>query len=233
MKNKYQQAEEYIKLTPDMEQRILEKIRASRTAPVPQIQPQPPFPRRFPIPAALAACFALAVLTLFLYPRLKTGFPPGQSQQPPVQIASPIVEYPDTSSLADALPFPLSLPAQLPEGYTLRSCSILNGEMAQLIYEKNGSQLTYRITEQKNAPGDDISGDYSNAFGPSFATFNRSLRSWNFPFSSRYATMFLAIACLRKWIQQSAMLFLHPRPHRLNGIRLQTAVSRIFSRNSM
>ena len=77
MKNKYQQAEEYIKLTPDMEQRILEKIRASRTAPVPQIQPQPPFPRRFPIPAALAACFALAVLTLFLYPRLKTGFPPG------------------------------------------------------------------------------------------------------------------------------------------------------------
>lgn len=161
LKNKYQQAEEYIKLTPDMEQRILEKIRASRTAPVPQIQPQPPFPRRFPIPAALAACFALAVLTLFLYPRLKTGFPPGQSQQPPVQIASPIVEYPDTSSLADALPFPLSLPAQLPEGYTLRSCSILNGEMAQLIYEKNGSQLTYRITEQKNAPGDDISGDYN------------------------------------------------------------------------
>ena len=161
MKNKYQQAEEYIKLTPDMEQRILEKIRASRTAPVPQIQPQPPFPRRFPIPAALAACFALAVLTLFLYPRLKTGFPPGQSQQPPVQIASPIVESPDTSSLADALPFPLSLPAQLPEGYTLRSCSILNGEMAQLIYEKNGSQLTYRITEQKNAPGDDISGDYN------------------------------------------------------------------------
>ena len=152
LKNKYQQAEEYIKLTPDMEQRILEKIRASRTAPVPQIQPQPPFPRRFPIPAAL---------TLFLYPRLKTGFPPGQSQQPPVQIASPIVEYPDTSSLADALPFPLSLPAQLPEGYTLRSCSILNGEMAQLIYEKNGSQLTYRITEQKNAPGDDISGDYN------------------------------------------------------------------------
>mgnify|MGYP003376781240 CR=1 FL=1 len=157
LKNKYQQAEEYIKLTPDMEQRILEKIRASRTAPVPQIQPQPPFPRRFPIPAALAACFALAVLTLFLYPRLKTGFPPGQSQQPPVQIASPIVEYPDTSSLAEAL----SLPAQLPEGYTLRSCSILNGEMAQLIYEKNGSQLTYRITEQKNAPGDDISGDYN------------------------------------------------------------------------
>lgn len=35
LKNKYQQAEEYIKLTPDMEQRILEKIRASRTAPVP------------------------------------------------------------------------------------------------------------------------------------------------------------------------------------------------------
>lgn len=161
MKNKYQQAEEYIKLTPDMEQRILEKIRASRTTPVPQIQPQPPFPRRFPIPAALAACFALAVLTLFLYPRLKTGFPPGQSQQPPVQIASPIVEYPNTSSLADALPFPLSLPAQLPEGYTLRSCSFLNGEMAQLIYEKNGSQLTYRITEQKNAPGVDISGDYN------------------------------------------------------------------------
>lgn len=153
MKNKYQQAEEYIQMTPDMEQRILEKIRASRTAPVPQIHRQHPFPRRFPIPAALAACFALAVITLFLFPRLKTGFPPGQSQQPPVQIASPIVEYPDTSSLADALPFPLSLPAQLPEGYTLRSCSILNGEMAQLIYEKNGSQLTYRITEQKNRPG--------------------------------------------------------------------------------
>ena len=38
---------------------------------------------------------------------------------------------------------------------------MLNGEMAQLIYEKNGSQLTYRITEQKNAPGDDISGDYN------------------------------------------------------------------------
>ena len=161
LKNKYQQAEEYIQMTPDMEQRILEKIRASRTAPVPQIHRQHPFPRRFPIPAALAACFALAVITLFLFPRLKTGFPPGQSQQPPVQIASPIVEYPDTSSLADALPFPLSLPAQLPEGYTLRSCSMLNGEMAQLIYEKNGSQLTYRITEQKNAPGDDISGDYN------------------------------------------------------------------------
>lgn len=161
MKNKYQQAEEYIQLTPDMEQRILEKISASPAAPVPRMHRQHPFPRRLTIPAALAACFALAVLTLFWYPRLKTGFPPGQSQQPSVQIASPIVEYPDTASLAAALPFPLSLPAQLPEDYTLRSCAILNGEMAQLIYENNGSQLTYRITEQKNAPGDDISGDYN------------------------------------------------------------------------
>ena len=49
---------------------------------------------------------------------------------------------------------------QLPEGYTLRSCSFLNGEMAQLIYEKRlTAHLPHPGTEE--CPGVDISGDYN------------------------------------------------------------------------
>lgn len=50
LKNKYQQAEEYIQLTPDMEQRILEKSELRAPPRFRRYSHSPPSPGVFPFP---------------------------------------------------------------------------------------------------------------------------------------------------------------------------------------
>ncbi|WP_019911779.1 DUF4367 domain-containing protein [Paenibacillus sp. HW567] len=152
MKNKYQQVQSLISVTPEMEQRIVARL-AQADYNRPRLR-KPAF-FRFSRKAVIsvAACFALAVCIVVAVPALKTS----QTPAPPVENSSPVVDYKSLSDLAMNLPFPLYVPAVLPEGYKLEAISALFGETAQLSYTDGTNRITFRMTERKG----DVSGEYN------------------------------------------------------------------------
>lgn len=161
MKNKYQQAADHIQVTPEMEQRILENISKSTSSTVSNVSsskaPVHLIPNKIKKIISISACAAAAVLLLLLTPWTGKNIETTPEPTPPAQLVSPLKEFPDLKTLANELSFSFSLPAVLPDGYELKSCYLLNQSIIQLIYENDGSSLTYRtaVTESE-----DISGDF-------------------------------------------------------------------------
>ncbi|WP_058304289.1 hypothetical protein [Gorillibacterium timonense] len=151
MRNKYQQVQELISVTPEMEQRILARL----------TQAERPRSERRKIALRIsrkavlsfAACFALAIGLVVALPSLMTS----KSPAPPVQIPLPIAQYQNLSDLSQHLAFPLYDLETLPDGYKWESGSVWFGEIAQLNYSNGTEQLTMRMAPGKN----DVSGDYN------------------------------------------------------------------------
>lgn len=116
-------------------------------------QAEKPCPKRRKLhPAlALAACLALLVCGTVA---LRAVQQPGKEEF--VQGVNPIQASEDTAQLAESLPFPLSVPTQLPEGYATEHASSIMGTLAQVIYTDGTDRITYRMAQGS----DDISGDY-------------------------------------------------------------------------
>lgn len=141
----YRKAFEPLSVPEDM----LERIMAQAEAPAPPI----PFPkkRRTSSILALAACLTLVVCGSLAF----RPWDPQPTEQ--VKLVNPIQTAQGITALAEALPFPLAVPTQLPEGYAFEHASSIMGTLAQVIYLKGEERLTYRMSEGAG----DISGDFN------------------------------------------------------------------------
>lgn len=73
------------------------------------------------------------------------------------QIPNPLVEYKTLEDAKKVLSFTTAVPQKLPEGYSLQYIGTIAAETLDLAYEKDGSEIRYRMAQGK----DDISGDYN------------------------------------------------------------------------
>lgn len=150
MKNKYQQVQSLISVTPEMEQRILARL-AQADRNMSRLRKPAIFRISRKTVISIAACFALVMCIVVAVPALKTS----ETSAPPIENSSPIVDYKSLSDLAVNLPFRLYVPADLPEGYKLEAISALFGDTAQVSYTEGTNRITFRMTEQQG----DVSGD--------------------------------------------------------------------------
>lgn len=154
LENKYTEAMGALRVTPEMRRRVLEGAvrEAGRTGE--QHSPGRPAAFRRCMPAALAACLCLAVLSAALLPQLTRREPN------PVQIVNPVEKTESLEELAGQTPFPLRTPGRLPEGYAVESAGLIAGTLVQVYYQGPGGRISYRMA----AGNGDVSGDY-NTYG--------------------------------------------------------------------
>jgi hypothetical protein len=76
----------------------------------------------------------------------------GQSQLP-----NPIVDYDSIEDVQKAVDFDFDLLGNIPKGFTLDSTSVINKQIAQIIYKNGEDRICYRVAKGS----DDISGDYN------------------------------------------------------------------------
>ncbi|MHA6529846.1 DUF4367 domain-containing protein [Paenibacillus sp. BAC0078] len=152
MKNKYQQVQSLISVTPEIEQRILARL-AQADHNMSRLRKPAFFRFSRKTVIFIAACFALVICIVVAVPSLKTP----EISAPPVENSSPFIDYKNLAELSNSLSFPLYVPADLPEGYKLEAISALFGDTAQLSYTDGTSKITFRMREGK----EDVSGDYN------------------------------------------------------------------------
>jgi hypothetical protein len=73
------------------------------------------------------------------------------------QLPNPIVEYNSLEDVQKAVDFAFKPPGHLPEGFSVDSFSVINKEIAQVLYKKGENRICYRAAKGS----DDISGDYN------------------------------------------------------------------------
>ncbi len=106
----------------------------------------------------LLMCIVVAVLIVLLVPLLVGGATPSASAAavPTVEdVQRTATSYTSVQKAADHLGFAPSLPAELPEGYTLQAVNVLDGTVLELTYSNGKQEVLYRT-----APGsEDLSWD--------------------------------------------------------------------------
>lgn len=147
--NSYKNALEKIKMTKEMENRIMKNLKESN---VNQSNIRKKFKFKWLKPVALTVgCCAIVASSIFIYPKL-------QNNNNDVQLVNPTKDVSSINELKTNLPFELKIPTKLPKEYTLDSTSIISSTLAQIEYTSKNDSITFRMT-----PGnEDISGDYNN-----------------------------------------------------------------------
>jgi len=149
--NSYKNALEKIKITKEMENRIMRNLRENNIS-------QSNICKKSKIkwlkPVALTVgCCAIVASSIFIYPKLQNN-----DFNNDVQLVNPTKDVSSINELKTDLPFELEIPTKLPKEYTLDSTSIISGTLAQIEYISKNDSITFRMT-----PGnEDISGDYNN-----------------------------------------------------------------------
>lgn len=151
MRKAYDEIMEKINVTPEMRQRILERISQENIAPSNVV--------RFPAwekYLSAAACLALLLAGAVALPRLLDQPEP----TPPVLIVPNIVEAASLHELSELVGFEVTTEFSLPfESEKITYCSYWN-EMAEIKYSGEEASATYR----QSLGTDDHSGDY-NTYG--------------------------------------------------------------------
>lgn len=143
----YRKILDSVTVTPAVERRVLAGLRAA-------LEREQKPARRWQ-PRLAAACAALALCTAVGLPLWLESRAPAET--PPVQVTWNMQQFDSVEALADSLSYPLRLPGWLPEGYALESVKCLQGELAEIGWQKDGQTLIYRM-----APGEqDVSGDFT------------------------------------------------------------------------
>ncbi|WP_193726855.1 DUF4367 domain-containing protein [Paenibacillus guangzhouensis] len=142
MKNKYQQLQDMICVTSDMEQRILTRLVQTEQS-ISELKKPVLF--RIPLKYAISifACLALVVCFMTVRPYLITPDTP----TPPILTVSPVIDYENLSDLSKNLSFPLYVPSNIPKDYSLEFSSIMFEKTAQLIYSDNSDIIKFQMTK--------------------------------------------------------------------------------------
>lgn len=176
---KYNRIMKEIKVTPEMEKRILDNISRITQSDTKIIYAQAQSGRvrrmnTFRQFGMLAACAVFVIGCITIGPRLfkdTTDIPNPLVTDPAVsdtqipdpsnsvQIQNPFLEMEDLDDFATSLYFPLSVPAVFSDGYTIETAQIIGGKIAEIKYisDSGKNSVTYRMSEGT----DNISGDYS------------------------------------------------------------------------
>lgn len=170
MKNKYRSAMGKIEVTPEMEERILRSVSSEKEAST-EIKKQQYF-KWIRTVSTIAACCAVILGAIFIYPSLINFNGGNQQVQPPLDKSKGISAQPDkqhvlgTNPIVDtkgiddvkkAVPFELLVPGKLPARYKIGSSSVISGELAQIIYSDGSNTITYRAAKG----AENVSGDYT------------------------------------------------------------------------
>ena len=148
MARAYDEIMEKIEVTPEMRQRVLERIAREDTVSSKVVR----FPawRRY---VSAAACIALLLAGAVVLPRLLEQ----PEQKPPVLTVPNIVEAASIEELSELVGFEVTADFSLPfEAKEITCCSYWN-EMAQIEYRNGEYSATYRQSQGT----DDNSGDYN------------------------------------------------------------------------
>jgi hypothetical protein len=155
LKNKYHSAMEKITVSDEMQVRILKNLEASTYSET-SVKEQPRFKWRLSM--GFAGSFAVAMLLLLVYLspwKLQPAPPDGQDTQHQVTVVNPFVQVKNIAELKASLSFDPPLPKKLPNGYELKSISIISGKVVQLDYSDGSYEIGYRTAQGT----EDISGD--------------------------------------------------------------------------
>lgn len=169
--NKYHSAMEKIKVSPEMEERILKNITSKNELNIETIKRQK-YKWMKPLGIVAAGC-AIVIGAIFIYPSIinnndvskhiqknqSANYSNGTNTQPGGQVLIPyqIVNTNGIEELKKVVPFQLQIPGKLPTGYKIDKTSVISRELAQIIYTDGSNEIIYR--EAKGAK--DISGDYT------------------------------------------------------------------------
>jgi len=142
LKNKYQQLQDLICVTSDMEQRVLARLAQAEQS-ISEVKKPVLF--RIPLKYAISisACLALVVCFMTVRPYIMTPDTP----TPPILTISPVIDYEGLSDLSKNLSFPLYVPLSIPKDYSLEFSSILFEKTAQLIYSDTRDIIKFQMTE--------------------------------------------------------------------------------------
>ena len=139
--NQYNRLMEHINPSANLEQRLHQALD----------QPPARKPSIWRKYGALAACLLLVIGgTAVIQMNRTPANPGGEGGEPPVTAAAP-QDYASTDELAAALPFPLALPAALPEGYALDSAADQFGTAVVVYADAEGHTLKYCMGEGEDA----------------------------------------------------------------------------------
>ncbi|MFL0269198.1 DUF4367 domain-containing protein [Candidatus Clostridium radicumherbarum] len=167
--NKYHSAMEKIKVSPQMEERILKNITSKNEL---NIETKKQQKYKWMRPFGIAAGCAVVIGAIFIYPSImnnndvsqhiqrnqSANNSNGTNTKPGGQVLIPyqIVNTEGIEELKKVVPFQLQIPGKLPTGYKIDKTSVISRELAQIIYTDGSNEIIYR--EAKGAK--DISGDY-------------------------------------------------------------------------
>lgn len=152
LKNKYQQVQDLIYVTPEIEQRILDRV-AQANQSKSGIRRYAPFRTSRKLVVSFTACLLIVICFVSVKPFILKEYTP----TPPTLTTSPVIDYKGLSDLSEHLPFQLYVPSGLPQDYILDSSSILLEKTAQLIYSDGTDMIHFRMTKGEVVD----SGDYN------------------------------------------------------------------------
>lgn len=112
-------------------------------------------------PVLILLCLAVALLSVLLIPVLVGGAAPVSVSQPaaPQESAQNVVSYDSPALALEALGIEAAWPGTLPEGYTLSSCTAVDGTMLEMKIIGAKSPVLFRAA----TGSDDLSGaDYDS-----------------------------------------------------------------------
>lgn len=169
--NKYHSAMEKIKVSPQMEEKILKNIASKNELNI-ETKKKQKYKWIRPLGIVAAGC-AIVIGAIFIYPSIinnkdvsqqiqknqSANNSNGADTQSGEQVLIPyqIVNTEGIEELKKVVPFQLQIPGKLPTGYKIDKTSVISRELAQIIYTDGSNIITYR--EASGAK--DISGDYT------------------------------------------------------------------------
>ncbi len=144
--NKYQQALEPIRVTPEIRERVLETV--TRRVLYGSARKSISF-RRY---GALAACLAVLLLGVLVVPKLTEI-----TTEPPVQGGSPLTDVTSLEALEAAVGFPIKTPHELPFTPSETTYTYIDTGLAQVLYVDGEQSACWR----QSLGSEDVSGDYN------------------------------------------------------------------------
>lgn len=176
--SKYTSAFDKIRVTPDMETRILANLEkeSRRAAEMPKKRSN--LSKHMRLVYAMAACcvFAFSVFIFVLEQK---------DPKPPVGVVNPYKSYRSIDELKKALPFKLGIPIKMPIQYKMEGIDSISGKMANIRYSDGNNTIVYRAAIGR----EDISGD-TNEYT---SVQTKTIANIEVTFKGNDAMVFLAI----------------------------------------
>jgi hypothetical protein len=157
--DKYKDAFGNLKVPEDMARRVTEKLAQEPENVVP-ISAAKKKKRPWVTVAACAACLAL-ILGAWSISKPNGQLPavtaPVETDDSGVQTANPMQDVSSPDEFSEYLGFEPEIPADIPAGYAVSSCTAIDGRLAQIVYSNGQTEVTFRTARG----GGDVSGDYN------------------------------------------------------------------------